>query len=179
MSELDTLKLGEVRQIAWVVKDIEAAMQHWHSVLGVGPWFYKEKIEVTEFWYKGVKSTPLLLSIAFANSGSLQLELIQQRNLAPSMYTDFLSRCGDGMQHIAFWTSHFDQTSEKLLSKGYTQGHSGRVGQRGRFTYFVHSELPGNVVEISEQSGGKAEFFKEIATAAIDWNGSNPIRRVG
>ena len=179
MNELDKLNLGEVRQIAWVVSDIEAAMQHWHSVLSVGPWFYKQQVGVTEFWYKGVQSTPPQLSIAFANSGSLQLELIQQRNQVPSMYTDYLSRCGSGMQHLAFWTNDFDQTSQQLLSKGYTQGHAGRVGQRGRFAYFVHSELPGNVVEISEQSGGKAEFFKEIATAAIDWDGSNPIRRVG
>jgi hypothetical protein len=35
------------------------------------------------------------------------------------------------------------------------------------------------VVELSEQTGGKAEFFREVAAAAARWDGRDPIRRVG
>ncbi len=31
---------GEIRQLGYVVPDIEAAMDYWSKTLGVGPWFY-------------------------------------------------------------------------------------------------------------------------------------------
>lgn len=171
-------RLGTLRQLAWVVRDIEQAMAHWSAVLGVGPWFYKPVVGVTEFRYRGQASALPDLSIAFANSGALQLELIQQRNTAPSMYQDFLSRCGEGMQHLAFWTEDFETTVLGLQAAGYVEGHAGRVGTRGRFAYFTHASLPGNVLELSEQAGGKAEFFRQVRDAAVDWDGRDPVRRM-
>lgn len=175
-------ELGTVRQLAWVVADIEAAMDHWARVLHVGPWFYKPKVGVTRFRHQGVEAQNSAglpdLAIAFANSGELQLELIMQRNDAPSMYRDFLQRHGPGMQHIAFWTEHFDAQVQQLHQSGYVEGHAGQVGGRGRFGYYVHPSLPGNVVEVSEQSGGKAEFFRQVREAAAGWDGREPVRVV-
>ena len=31
--------LGPIRQLGYVVPDIEAAMEYWSNVLGVGPWY--------------------------------------------------------------------------------------------------------------------------------------------
>ena len=73
-----------VTQNGYVVRDIEAEMNHWVEVLGVGPWFYMESIPVEDFRYKGEPS-PLDFSVALANSGDLQIELIQQNNDAPSL----------------------------------------------------------------------------------------------
>ncbi len=175
-------ELGTLRQLAWVVADIDAAMNHWWRVLGVGPWFLKPHVGVTRFRHLGREATSPAglpdLAIAFANSGDLQLELIMQRNDAPSMYRDFLQRQGPGMQHVAFWTERFDAQVQRLLDAGYVEGHAGQVGSRGRFGYYVHADLPGNVVEVSEQSGGKAEFFRQIREAAAGWDGSDPVRVV-
>ena len=169
-----------VRQLAYVVRDIELSMRHWSDVLGVGPWFYREKAGVSEFSYYGqpVDVFPEL-SIALANSEDLQIELIQQRNDAPSLYRDFLNTRGEGAQHIAFWTYDFDDTVRQLLEDGYIEGHAGRMGTRGRFCYLLHQDFPAGVVEISEMSGGKPEYFKAVAQAAQTWDGSDPIRHVG
>ncbi len=175
-------ELGTLRQLAWVVADIDAAMDHWSRVLGVGPWFYKPHVGVTRFRHQGREAASPAelpdLAIAFANSGALQLELIMQRNDAPSMYRDFLRQHGPGMQHIAFWTEQFDAQVQQLLDAGYTEGHAGQVGGRGRFGYYVHAAMPGSVIEVSEQSGGKAEFFRQIREASADWDGHDPIRVV-
>jgi hypothetical protein len=76
---------GGVIQNGYVVRNIEAAMRHWIDVLGVGPWFYIDHLPVADFQYKGQPS-PVDVSLALANSGTLQIELIQQRNDAPSLY---------------------------------------------------------------------------------------------
>ena len=171
---------GGVRQVGYVVRDIERAMTHWSRTLGVGPWFYKADVGTTEFKYYGQPSRLPQLSIALANSGDLQIELIQQRDDAPSLYLDSLRRGGEGAQHLAYWTDDgFDDAVGRLAAMGYVEGHSGRMGRRGRFAYFVHPDLPSGMFEISEMAGGKGAYFQEIRQAAGAWDGKDPIRRRG
>ena len=119
------------------------------------------------------------LSIALANSGDLQIELIQQRDDAPSLYIDSLRRSGEGAQHLAYWTEDgFDDAVRHLLATGYVEGHSGRMGTRGRFAYFVHPDLPSGMFEVSEMAGGKGDYFRDIRQAALTWDGKDPIRRM-
>jgi hypothetical protein len=110
----------------------------------------------------------------------VQLELIEQRNDAPSLYLDSLAHQGECAQHVAYWTAeHFDAWCCRMLESGWVEGHAGRMGAgRGRFAYFVHPRVPSAMVEISESTGGKAEFFEEIRRAAQAWDGRDPVRRL-
>ena len=168
-------RFGEIRQNGYVVRDIDAALTHWTEVLGVGPFFYFDRVPVEDFRYRG-EAQDLEVSIALANSGPIQIELIQQRNDAPSMYRDFLAAGHEGLQHVAYWTPTFDADLERLTGEGYTAGQSGRIGKNGRFVYFETQAHPGTVVELSETNGPKGRFFETIAEAAARWDGSDPVR---
>ena len=172
---MSMLKLGPVRQAGYVVKDIEKAMQEWVR-LGIGPWFYTEKVPVENFQYMG-KPSEMQFSAALTNSGYVQIELIQQRNDAPSLYRDFLKSGVEGIQHVSHWVEDFDARCEVLLGLGYVNGQSGNIGVDGRFAYFVHKNLPGTIMEVSEASGFKGEIFKAIADMCANWDGSDPIRK--
>jgi len=168
---------GEVRQNGYVVPDIEAALDHWTRVLGVGPFFYFDRVPIEEFRFHGEPS-PLEVSIALSNSGPLQIELIQQRNAAPSMYRDFLERePRGGLQHIAYWTRAFDAELERCLAAGHRVAQSGQIGADGRFVYLDCEAHPGTVVEVSEVSGAKGRFFEKIAERAAQWDGRDAILR--
>jgi catechol 2,3-dioxygenase-like lactoylglutathione lyase family enzyme len=167
---------GSCRQNGYVVRDLEAALKHWTEVLGVGPFFVFDRAPITDFRYRGEPS-PLEVSIALANSGALQIELIQQRNDAPSMYRDFLATGREGLQHVAAWTERFDADLERCVAAGYRVGQSGCVGEGGRFVYFETGAHPGTVMELSEISGAKGRFFRHIEACARDWDGTDPIRR--
>lgn len=170
---------GEIRQNGYVVRDIESAMKHWIDVLGVGPWFHFARAPISGFRYRGEPSEATV-SIALANSGSLQIELIQALDDAPSMYRDFLAEGREGLQHVAYWTESFDADLARYESLGYRVGQSGCAGgPDGRFVYFATEAHPGTVVEVSEVSGPKGGFFAHIRETARTWDGSEPIRRVG
>jgi catechol 2,3-dioxygenase-like lactoylglutathione lyase family enzyme len=172
-------KFGGIRQVGYVVKDIEKAMDHWSRVLGVGPWFHRLDATPSTFTYYGEASQPPRLSIAIANSGDLQIELIEQFDDAPSLYRDSLQSAGECAQHIAYWTEdEFDSMRQRLLAEGYREGHAGQMGGRGRFSYLLHPGLPSAVIEISELRGGKGEYFKKVAAAAAGWNGQDAIIQV-
>lgn len=170
---------GPVRQNGYVVRDIRAALRHWTGAVGVGPWFLVERAPIRDFRYRGAPS-PVELSIALANSGGLQLELIEQRNDAPSMYRDFLDAGHEGLQHIAFWTERFAEDKARALAAGYRVGHEGVTGAYGPFVYFDTDRgpgaHPGTAIELSDTGGAKARLFAHIAAAADGWDGTDPVR---
>ncbi|GGB71366.1 MULTISPECIES: VOC family protein [Henriciella] len=169
---------GKVCQNGYVVRDIEAAMKHWVDVLGVGPWFYIEDVKTDWFRYRG-QTSDVKMSIALANSGDLQIELIQQRNDTPSMYKEFLDAGHEGLQHMSYWTETYQDLYDRALSLGYTIGQEGQIGgDRGRFAYFDTGAHPGTVVEISDTSGMKGKTFAHIRQSAEAWDGAHPVRRL-
>src|SRR5438270_540144 len=105
---------GPMRQVGIVVRDIEKAMRHWVEVCGIGPWFYAEQLPLTEFRYKG-RVYDIKMSVALANSGDVQLELIQQRCDSPSLYRDFLAAGHEGMQHWSSWPENYHEIRERAL----------------------------------------------------------------
>jgi len=169
---------GPVRQNGYIVRDIDAAMKHWVEVMGVGPWYYIDRVEIDWFRHRGMDSD-VEMSIALANSGDLQIELIQQRNDAPSMYKEFLDAGHEGLQHVAYWSTDYQALYDEALRLGYKIGHEGQIGgEQGRFAYLDTEAHPGTVIEISDISGHKGAFFDHIRDVSANWDGSNPIRPV-
>ena len=167
--------LGEIRQLGYVVHDIEAAMDYWSTKLGVGPWFYNPRVPIRNYRYNGQAHEPHN-SVALANSGYVQVELIQTRNDVPSMYRDFLQAGRTGLQHVAYWTADYDADLARLTAQGVKPVMSGEVGERGRFIYFDTEYHPGTVIELSEVAGPKGKMFDLIRGASQGWDGSEPVR---
>src|SRR5262249_42616570 len=121
-------------QIGYVVRDIERMMHHWTQRLGIGPWFYIPRLDVPDFTYLGEPS-PVELSLALSYSGGVQLELIQQRNDAPSAYRYFYDEYDEGVQHLGFGTVDFEHSLNLARARGYQIQQQGTGGSRGPFAY--------------------------------------------
>jgi len=168
---------GKVCQNGYVVRDIEAALKHWTEVLGIGPFFYSERVYLEYFRYHGEPSD-LEMSVALANTGDLQIELIQQRNDAPSMYLDFLRSGSEGLHHMSYWTKFYQEDYDRLIARGFTVGHEGLTAG-GPFVYFDTETHPGTVIELSDTSGSKGDFFEYVRATAENWDGTDPVRKIG
>src|SRR6185503_5307847 len=84
-----------------VVRDCEDAMQRWGK-MGVGP-FFTMRFTVDDFIYLGSPVPAPEVTLCFAHSGPLQIELIQQHNDAPSCWKEFLVTGSEGAQHVGSW----------------------------------------------------------------------------
>jgi catechol 2,3-dioxygenase-like lactoylglutathione lyase family enzyme len=169
---------GAIRQNGYVVRDLEAALHHWTTVLHVGPFFHLPHVAVDEFVYRG-RPSPVDISIAVAFAGDLQIELIQQHNDAPSLYRDFLDAGREGLQHVSAWTPDYEATLARLSAAGHQVVQRGSMMHGLRFAYFDTEQHPGTVFEVSNCT---AEPFKRMVDAMHEasrtWDGSDPIRRV-
>ena len=166
---------GTILQNGFVVRDIEAAMRHWIEVLEVGPWCLLRAHPVHRFSLQ--RRTVAGRRVARPRQlGDFQVELIQQRNDAPSLYRDFIAAGHEGLQHVGYGTHQFDADVARYVEAGYEIGHSGSVGGRGAFVYLLTESHPGTLVELFDMSNGREEVFAAIAEAARTWDGSDPIR---
>ena len=175
-----SILFGPVRQLGYVVRDLEAAMAHWSGVMGIGPFFHLDHTRLIDFRYKGEPSD-MVISAAFAQCGSMQIELIQQHNDAPSMYRDFLAEGREGLQHIAFWAEpeRYDTLLAKAKESGYTVCMSAAtIDATGRLVYFEQHGHAGTVVELSCLTPAKKNLFGSVAEAGNNWDGRDPIRRL-
>lgn len=170
--------LGPVRQLGYVVADLDQAIRHWVTYLGVGPFFRIEDQPLTDFTFRGERSQPSC-RIALAQAAHLQIELIEQRNDAPSAFKEFTDQGYEGLQHLGFWTTEFDALEAAARETGMVELQRGRSGSGGldeRFAYFTYGSMPGAVVELSEVAGRKADLFAAVEQAADGWDGSDPVR---
>jgi hypothetical protein len=124
---------GPIRQIGHVVRDLDDAMQSW-AALSVGPWFTMRNLQLKNCRYRGEISEPTI-SIALANSGTMQIELIQQHDETPSIYREFLEAGHEGFHQLAWWVADFDAMTRKAARMGWPIVWSGEGGDV-RFVYF-------------------------------------------
>src|SRR6185369_13593519 len=135
------------------------------------------RVQTDYFLCRGVESE-LEVSVAVANSGELQLELIQPRNDASSAFTEFLDAGHEGAQRVAYRTEDFQRLYDNALSLGYTVTQEGSIGgEHGRFAYLDTEHDHGTAIEICDISGPTGPFFSDIRDAAANWDGTDPIRR--
>lgn len=174
---------GPMRQIAFVVRDLDRALQYWTQTLGVGPFFVLRNLPPEQYRYRGQPSPPPVVSIALGNSGDLQVEIIQQHDERPSAYREFLDSGREGFQHVSAWLTRaeYDATMAAHLKDGRTVVHEGVIPGSGvRFAYFATEAAPGGLMyEIADVLESPAyPLMQMIAGAARGWDGTEPVREL-
>lgn len=166
---------GNIRQIGYVVTDLDDAIAGWLK-MGVGPWFVIRNLP-QRVTYRGAPCE-VKLSLALSNSGDLQIELIQQLDHAPSVFTEFLDAApAGGFHQLAYWPTDFDATMARLAEAGWPQVWSGGEGEGVRFAYF-EPPTGASIVEIMESTEASAGMAAFVRQAAEGWDGSDPIREL-
>jgi catechol 2,3-dioxygenase-like lactoylglutathione lyase family enzyme len=173
--------IGPVRQVGHVVRDVDRAMAYWTEILGIGPFYVFRETRMTNFHYRGHRSTDLVVTLAFAQSGDVQIELIQQHNDAPSAYREFLSAGREGVQHLSPWfddPAQYDCARARLIAQGLQLVHETRHDDGSpRFVYFETGTPDAPLIELSEALIPAVRIVPDtVAAASIDWDGRDPIR---
>jgi hypothetical protein len=163
-------------QAAFIVEDFDAAIDAWIKTTGIGPFFVVPHIALAELDYRGQPSRDLDFSVALAQSGGVQVELIQQHSDGPSAYRDLIAKGQQGFHHFCIYTSDYDATRDRYLATGAQSALDGVFGEV-RFCYIDTSPTIGCMIELVEEHPLESAFFARVAEAARDWDGvTDPVR---
>lgn len=166
---------SHIMQVAFMVDDLEAACMNWVRTAGVGPFLTVPHVVLEEYGYRGSPASGLDFSVAIAQSGGMQIELIQQHCDNPSAYRDTIARGQGGFHHLAIYTDDYDAVLAGYTAQGFATAVDGSFGGF-RFAYVDTSATLGCMIELIEENPLQAEFFVRIAAAAQGWDGTDPIR---
>ncbi len=165
--------MREFFQNAWVVDDLESAIDHWANALGVGPFFVTEYRNVFEdVLYRG-EPGELDMKVALAQNGPIQIELIEPLN-TPSAYRDSV-QSGTGFHHMCAWSNDVSADVTNLAELGYPAANTARVRDI-EIAYVDTRPLLGCMLEFVTLNPSTRERFAEIAGAGANWDGKKPIR---
>lgn len=167
---------GVIRQIGYVVTDFDLALANWLK-LGVGPWYVLRGIEQSGL-YRGEPCT-VTLTVAFANSGDMQIEAIHQDNDVSSIYREFTATGGDGFHQLAYWAADYDSALAAGEKAGWPVVWAGGDAASARYAYFEAPAGPATIIELMELNPATAGMAEFVRSAAQDWDGSEPIRVLG
>ena len=161
---------GDIRQLGYVVRDLVPAVDAWSRELRVGPWTIIRNIALRSV-YRGEPSEPLI-DIALGYRGQMQIELIEQRNDAPSPYRPFIDRDHYGLHHTAFLSERIDADVARAEAAGLHVACDIRMPMGGRYVYFQSDGLgPGLYIELLEATPMLRQMFSDGIVAAAAWDG--------
>ncbi len=167
ISDFDTLPdipaiFGEAKQIAYVVDDIDEAMQRWHRDYGVGPFLVtRGAVPLSNAYYRGEKAQTTRLNIAFAYVGDMQLELIELIGDTPGLYTEFLDRGDYGVNHYAVLVDDFPKAYNWALDNGWQAVIDSGVDGLARMSYMESPEKD-MVLEVIEWNPLTRPYFNGL-----------------
>jgi len=180
MPAVATPRFGPVMQLGFVVPDLERAARHWAG-LRIGPFFLLEHIQFAECAYRGAP-VRFDMSAALAQWGPVQVELIEQHDDVPTVYTDRAVARTGGLHHVGVMTDSIAAELERLPGTGISAVQSGSAANGIRFAYLDTDALPGShpgaMIELIQRCPAIDGFFGMVRDAARDWDGTEPLRAI-
>lgn len=168
---------GPNLQMAFVVPNLDAAIAHWVNVQGIGPFFVLRHCEVSNVVYRGTQPVAVDFGVAIAQWGGVQVELIEQYCDTPSGYRDVYARGEGGFHHTCVVVPDLEGALAHYAAMGAPLAIRGDFGA-GKWAYVDTRAQLGCMTELVGDNPDIRAFFKMIADAAVDWDGSNPVREL-
>ncbi len=163
---------GEARQVAYIVDNLDEAINRWHSEHGVGPFLVARKARpLNNALYRGRKARDTRVNIAFAYVGDMQLELIELIGDTPSLYKEALDREDYGVNHYAVCVEDFPAAYHWGLDNGFTPVVDAGVDGLARMSYLERIENNERLIlEVIEWNPLTRPYFDELARMAAQAN---------
>lgn len=170
-------RLGPVMQLAFVPSDFDAAVRYWTGTMGVGPFFLMENIRLEDMRYRGQPSDAVF-SLALAYWGDTQIELVRPENDAPSIYAGEYG-VRDRLHHTCLLLEDIADARAACQAQGAEIVVEARVGESGAVIYADPGGGPGHLVEMLQTQPGTHDLFAMIKAAGLNWDGAEPLRKLG
>jgi methylmalonyl-CoA/ethylmalonyl-CoA epimerase len=172
---MNTKAFGPIKQVAYVVADLDASIRHWIKFTGVGPWtVYKNT--TMQGHCRGVE-TRVKLNVGLSYQGDLQIELIEVTSRTPSPYQNPAGVPLLGMHHVACHTSDLDGDVAKAMSRGLRPAFTAS-NSVVRVAYMESAQEPGLLLEFIEAVPLVLEGFAAGVKASREWDGGDGFLQV-
>jgi hypothetical protein len=164
-------------QIAYHVADPIAAAADCARRYGWGPFYLLEHVPLASCLYRGQMAT-FDHSSAYGQAGDVMVELICQHDDEPSVIREAFTQDQSGVHHIAHLVPDLNSAIKHCEMEGGAVVMDASTADGVRFV-MVEMPMLGHYLELYEPTPALSRFYAFIKKKSIDWNGVEPLRRLG
>lgn len=164
-------ELGTIRQVAYIVKDLNSAMETWQQQRGVRAFVVARNAQpLSNANYRGQPKHKVTIDVAFGYLGDLQVELIELKGDTPSMYKEALDRQQEDLQHYGVTVEDFDRGYQYALSNGFESIVDSGFKGLARMSYVEAVDFQKSVFSEQDHEFMFTPEGHGIVLEIIEWN---------
>jgi methylmalonyl-CoA/ethylmalonyl-CoA epimerase len=170
---MTTQSFGPIRQIAWVVADLEASVQSWLRVSGVGPWTCFRNVALIGR-HRG-KATRVRMHVALGYQDGVEIELIEDLGEGSSPYRSADGAALIGMHHVAWFSDDVANDIVRARERGMSLCFEA-ANEVTRVAYLEDAAEPRLLFEFIEMNAAMRAGLEARLAAARGWDGTQPVQ---
>lgn len=167
--------LGSVFQLAFVPKDVDAALHHWTKTIGAGPFFRLPNVNerFATIKYKGVECQPIF-SATIGYWNDVEIEFLEQSDNTPSIYND-PKYVRSGLHHVGVMTTDIGR-AEKTIQRVGGKIVFDLIGPTGFRCFYADVGGDAGLIELVSATPEIAAMAKRVRDASLGWDGTDALR---
>lgn len=169
------LNRAKIIQNAYVVNDLQEAMERFTGIYGVGPYVILPDVKGENLTYRGEPSE-MVFSAAFVQTGDINIEFIVQHTDGPSAFRDMFAPGEEGFHHVALIADDYKAEIAAFEAAGYpvaTEFTSG--GPDSGIAFIDTTSALGHMIELYQNPVGIKALYDVIRDAGENWDGETLI----
>jgi hypothetical protein len=164
-------------QMAFIVRDIDEAIEKRFKQFGIGPFFYNHFEDAfSKMLYRG-KPSRLDSKLALTYVNGLQFELIQPLGQEPNCYRDMYADGEEGFHHMCCWSYDLEGDMAHYAKHGCETLNLGEIGGQLGFAYVDTRPMLGCMMELLEHTPDVEAYFKGMENEVKNWDGKTDLIR--
>jgi len=169
---------GPVHHLAYLVDDLEAAVEHLVTEFSAGPFFVLRDVAFEHLTSHGEPAT-FAHDSAFGQCGAVPVEVIQVKRLEPELVRAGFALTSPQLHHSAYVVApeHLAAAREDLERRGLPAFLHAITGDIDSTLHDAAATL-GHHVELHADCQQLRDVFGMVRDASVGWDGSDPLRSV-
>lgn len=161
----------KIVQNAYVTDDLHGTCDRLFREYGIGPYILASDLQLGEHRYRGTPEEPIILDAAFAQSGDLNIEIIQVKSSGPSAFSDMFGGNVGGLHHVAYFCDDYYAERDRLKSLGYPVASEFSIGEGLEICYVDTRALFGHMVELYPRDELLVGLYSRVKNLRHQWDG--------
>jgi hypothetical protein len=167
---------GVIVQTAYVVENLDKAIDYWTTNIGAGPFFVLRGYDQMEgLEYRGKKGY-FNMDFAFGQAGNVQVELIQINSETPSVFNEMYPKGSKGgFHHVAMFPKDIEAAIKAYEKQGLETIMRGNFGKTPVAFVDARPTL-GFMIELYPATDDIRGLYTMVADAAKNWDRKEKTR---
>jgi methylmalonyl-CoA/ethylmalonyl-CoA epimerase len=164
---------GPIRQVAWVVRNLQESVDNWMRVSGVGPWTVFRNVAMAGTL--DGQSVKVRMHVALGYQGDMEIELIEDLGAGASPYRGPGGEPLVGMHHVGWFSDDVAADVARGSARGM-QVMFEAANEVTRVAYLRDPREPKLLFEFIEMNEAMRAGFAARLEASRNWQGDNALQ---